>query len=1784
MFVKMNNAVLMALLALLLLIAIPTSFSADNSSEILCHDVTNSTQIVSMSLDENTLGAGEIYFDASAENDGDGSVDNPYKYLKADRIQGNCNLYLANGEYQYQRNNNNPIQQVNIIGSDVDKTIIRYDGVAFTVSNQLTVKNITFIGASISNNAKFIANNTIFEDSQKYTYDYYGNNYGGAIYTAEGNTNAYVNVDNCTFKNNYALYGGAIFMGSGNLEVSNSLFLNNNAYNYGGAIACDKVGNVIISKSKFYNSKSEDDAGGSIYIRQSSLFNATEIEVVNSSSTFGGAITTLNTPVSLRYVNMTNNSAKYDGGAIFHMYSTFTLIYSNFNNNSASNGGALFIDNSTSVFVRFNTFTNNKATSTGGAIYSLINKLESPYSLQNRYNSNMAAYKDDYYDVSKLDLTIGSGNYTMYKVDTNPIDSLPSRYSLIDEGYGTSVKDQQSSGNCWAFAAIAVLESCILKANGSQSVDLSEENMKNIIALYSDYGWNMDTNEGGYDNMPWGYLASWLGPVNEIDDSFDDKSTLSPVLNSIMHVQNIKFLERSNYTDNDEIKKAILNYGAVGTSIYQDSYYLNSKTHAYYCWYYAYCNHAVTIVGWDDNFSKDNFKWGSTEIEGDGAWIVKNSWGSWEDGGYYYVSYYDVNFARPGDENCAYTIILNDTIRYDKNYQYDIAGMTDYFLIGSDKVWYKNVFTASSDEYLAAISTYFEKVCNWTASVLVNGELKDALSGTTSPGYYTFDLNKYISLKSGDVFEVIFNVSMDGGATFPISEITSLEKMVLNKLVYVPQTSYMSFDGENWQDLYNLSWSYSSHYYISQAACIKAFTYLNPINTLINFIFEYKEDIPYVTAEIKDEFGNLVKYGNVIFNINGENQSVEVVNGKASALYGLESETATISATFDAEGYVSSSNSTLYILPKLPAVISLDMEQYFNNVNLTISLNRLINETVSFDINGNKTFLELIDGSKTLIFENLSNGNYSVAISLLDDSDYGATPLNYNFIINLSKTIILSNDLTINDENELVYNIILIDESNSTVPDKEITFTINNSTYTNITDENGQASLVLNLTKGVYDVDMVFDGDINYFNSNAKNTIIVKGKVEISLDITTYRNIAFINIYGTNGINETFAVIVNNEPYYVDSKDGFAKLELRNLSIGDYNVNVLLNEDEYEFNEASDNFVITEGPIEIDASIALSDDDALINIEITVASGSVDVIVDGDTHTVSINDGRADYTVEDIAPGNHSVVIAYYDDIFGDVFKSEIFNVPKKESVVELQAVTETKVGNIVNITVNVTPEATGMVSIDIKGTQYLINLSQTNTLEVTFDNVGTYSIVANYLGDDNFNPSNASMNVKVTMDTVISLVYDDVSKDLIATLTTVEGLGLSSTPVFVNVGGVDYSLRTNSKGVARLSLADLNPGNYAVSASYNGNAKFNPSDASINIKVTMGTVISLVYDETSKELIATLTTVKGLGLSSTPVYINIDGVNHKVLTNSRGVAKLSLADFAVGSYVASASYNGNARFNPSNASINIKIKPDTVISLVYDDSSKELVATLTTVDGLGLSSTTLNVNVGGVDYSVKTNSRGIAKLSVSDIAPGSYVASASYGGNSRFSSTEASVNIKVTKATVISLVYDDASKELTANLATVDGLGLSSTTLNVNVGGVDYVVKTNNKGVAKVSVADFAPGSYVASASYNGNARFNPSDATLNMKIKTATVVSLVYDDSSKELVATLTTVDGLGLSSTTLNVNVGGVDYSVKTNSRGVAKLSVADLAPGSYTATISYNGNSRFSSSDTTVDIEI
>ena len=99
-------------------------------------------------------------------------------------------------------------------------------------------------------------------------------------------------------------------------------------------------------------------------------------------------------------------------------------------------------------------------------------------------------------------------------------ESLPTKYSSVENGYVTSVKDQGVSNICWAFSAMSVLESYLIK-NNFGTYDFSEEHLDLWATTRSNNtGWLREAKSGGYSDMAMGYLASWQGARFESDIPF----------------------------------------------------------------------------------------------------------------------------------------------------------------------------------------------------------------------------------------------------------------------------------------------------------------------------------------------------------------------------------------------------------------------------------------------------------------------------------------------------------------------------------------------------------------------------------------------------------------------------------------------------------------------------------------------------------------------------------------------------------------------------------------------------------------------------------------------------------------------------------------------------------------------------------------------------------------------------------------------------------------------------------------------------------------------------------------------------------------------------------------------------------------------------------------------------------------------------------------------------------------------------------------------------------------
>ncbi|WP_298521913.1 C1 family peptidase [uncultured Methanobrevibacter sp.] len=1758
------------LIALVLLIVIPSAFAYENGTDLTSGNVDVSPVAVS---GEDLLQAdNDYYFNASTESDGNGSIDNPYKYLKAARITSNSNIHLADGEYNLDTYKS--LDRVNFIGSGAGKTIVSYynsaHNPAFTVSGYMTLTNLTLDGANVQNNAQLNATNVVFTNCMGSKPDSYGNNYGGAIYSTSGNTKL-VYIRNCTFLDNYAVYGGAINMQGGILDIADSLFMNNIAYNFGGSIACENGVKTSISKSKFYNSYSDADAGGAIYIKSSSL-TISNVEIINASATFGGAIATLNSEVSMNYINVQNSTASWDGGAVYHMYGKFSSAYGSFFNNSAKNGGALYIDNSTELFLRSNNFQSNHADNCAGAIYSLCNVKATPIGQLNTFNNNNAAFINDAYDQANVNLNIANGNYSMYKYNDTVIDVLPSSYSLRDN-FVTSVKDQQSGGNCWAFAVLAALESSILKASGP-SLDLSEENMKNVISRYSDYGWKMETNDGGYDNMALGYLAGWLGPVLESDDAYDDKSTLSPLLDSVMHVQNIVFLKRDDYLDNDDIKTAIMKYGAVASPIYMGG---NLRNNNYYCWNYNTPNHLVTIVGWNDSYSKSNF-YGMGQDGGDGAWIVKNSWGSgWGDKGYFYVSYYDRAFAQVSKGQTVFAFILNDTIRYEKNYQYDIPGLTDYFYTGDNQLWYKNVFYAEGDEYLAAASTYFEQLTNWTVSVFVNGNLQLTKEGISDMGYYTIDLGRLIPLKAGDRFEVVFKVNSTDVASVPISEYYSL-----NKELYKPGISYVSADGVNWDDFYSRTGTYLSHTYMSQVACLKAFTIKNIINTTLSL---NASDVANIAAKVTDQYGNLLNNGNVTFDINGMVYTLNVTDGVAVLINPILNQTHNvINAIFNAIGYNSSANAASIEIAKSDIDLTLSIVNFSNNAMIYLESSKDINTSLIVRVNNRNYSLIILNGKGYLNLTGLENDVYAVQVNCEELSAYRFENLTDSFVIDVKSTEIISGNLTINDEDDFYFNITLTDENGVALSNKTVTFVLEGNTYTNITDENGRAFLALDLDVGYFAVDILFDGDNNYFNTTSSDVIRVKPKVDIDVSADVYQNTAVVYINMSKAVNESVKVMVNNIEYVINSTDGKASLELLNLSNNEYDINVSLNDD-YDYFGGYSTFTVDAKNTKIISNDFITSENSGESFNITLFDENDTALADKEILVVLNNlnftkttdsFGRVSIPI-DLANGEYVIDINFKGD--EKYFPSAKSDSIKVKMNVDIDAVVDRTLNNAV-VNVRLSKQINELLAVIVNNKSYTINsVNGMASLVLSDLSNGIYDVNVSLNGDDyNSSDVNVTFVIDVKNTQIKSgdlVICDEDDAEFNITLTDEYGVALGNRNVTFVLGNVSYNRITDVNGTAVIPL-DLASGEYDITVNFDGDNDHFASTASNLIKVKTKVDISVLADVYQDNVVIDINMSKSINDN---VTVTVNDKKYS-LSSKDGKVSLELSELSNAIYDVNVALDDVENYVSSgvNVTFEIDVKNTQILSgdlVICDDDDAEFNVTLTDENGVVLDNMNVTFVLANVSYNRITDANGVAFIPV-DLESGDYEINISFTGDNDYFTSAASNIIKVKTKVDINVLVD-----VYQDKAVID-INISKSVndnLTVIVNDKKYIL-SSNEGKSSLELSDLSNGFYnVNVALDDGRYAYSDINANFTVDVKSTKIQSddlIVTDDESIIFNVTLTDENGVALANRNITFVLGNISYAIMTDVNGIAFIPV-NLEMGEYDIRTTFDGdNNHFATS--------
>lgn len=426
----------------------------------------------------------------------------------------------------------------------------------------------------------------------------------------------------------------------------------------------------------------------------------------------------------------------------------------------------------------------------------------------------------------EVDSNIGIASYALY----------PGTYNANEERFVTEVKNQRNTSLCWAFSLASNLETSLLTRE-QKYYDLSEEQLAyfwanrvndplgntpndKITRTQSDYH---GTGNGCVASF---FLSTWSGMTTEEKVPFQSSAVTWPdslAYDTSAYMEDAIF---SQYTV-DRTKQLLMEYNSVSAMIYMLDNYYYPDTASYSCPQSGLVNHAVTIVGWDDTYSRENFP-SASGVNNDGAWIVKNSYGkNWGKNGYFYLSYEDKSITNLVS-NTAVT-----TPAYPNNYFYDgaAAGTVTFPSKTINNGYYvSNIFKATAgngkDEELGEIVTAVPQD-NTDFQIQVYTDLKnisDPTSGTpayaepvdyTQPlaGIHTIHLNTPVKIPQGTFYSVVIRIP-DGSNKFYVEKTTTSTSWFTATAGIDPDQSFFSTSGKKWYDAgnqYNCCFSVKAH-------------------------------------------------------------------------------------------------------------------------------------------------------------------------------------------------------------------------------------------------------------------------------------------------------------------------------------------------------------------------------------------------------------------------------------------------------------------------------------------------------------------------------------------------------------------------------------------------------------------------------------------------------------------------------------------------------------------------------------------------------------------------------------------------------------------------------------------------------------------------------------------------------------------------------------------------------------------------------------------------------------
>jgi hypothetical protein len=723
--------------------------------------------------------------------------------------------------------------------------------------------------------------------------------------------------------------------------------------------------------------------------------------------------------------------------------------------------------------------------------------------------------------------------------------------------------------------------------------------------------------------------------------------------------------------------------------------------------------------------------------------------------------------------------------------------------------------------------------------------------------------------------------------------------------------------------------------------------------------------------------------GTAVVTIDGKDYSVNMTNG-----VGKLEVTVLANGTYDVkvtllenDKYLSSSNSTAKVFVNKVA----DAEITASADNITVGDSAVIKVTVPDDATGNVTVtignitrtVPISGGENEIIVPDVPVGDYDVKVTYNGDDKY--LPANTTTPLSVKPAETSPDDIKVVDQGN---GTVVI-----TVPgnDGNVTVKLGDETY-NATVVNGTAVVTLtNATPGVHEIDVVYSGDENHTGASTKaNVTIPKYETPMSIEVVPGKvgETTTVTVNVPENATGNVDIEINGKTYSKEISDGKAVFEIDGLLSGNKTVIATYSgDDNYAFNSTTANFTVDKNPAPISVEV-----DNSTNGQVTVtvdlpedATGYVIVNVDGTDYGINLTAGDKSVTIPIKGTGDYTADVIYLGDekYLGNATSVDFHVSSNKTSPNIAAEVDNVPVGEDVQVKVIIPEGGDGNVTVIVDNKNVTVPVTGgENIITIPGVSEGTHDVNISYSGNDQYEPQDLTKSVTVFK----SVISEDLTRgwdspyDYKAEFLDKNGHVLAYTDVQFTVNGKTYTIKTDSQGIAYLDTSKLAVGKYDITS-------INPvTGEKRSNSVTIVKRLLENKDITMDFVDGTYYTVLAIGDDGKPVGegefvdIYVHTIHYSCRTNKDGYARLKI-NLNPGKYTITAEYKNTKVSNKLVIKQTLKLVKKTV--KVKKGKKLVLKAKLKWSNGKAIKGKIIKFKFKGKTYKAKTNSKGIAKVTI---------------------------------------------------------------------------------------------------------------------------------------------------------------------------------------------------------------